>query len=92
MILEGTIHCEAPECEIHQHVGADTMAAKRLPAGWVQLLEFGSNGNEQPVAFCGLNCALKWLGRFPPPQRFTLGDDGELHRDVDDAGEQDGSA
>lgn len=27
MILEGTIHCSAPECKTSQHVGATTMAA-----------------------------------------------------------------
>ena len=46
MNLEGTIHCDGPDCEIHSHVGADTMRAGRLPVGFVKLIEYGSNGEQ----------------------------------------------
>lgn len=88
MILEGTIYCEAEGCKRHAHVGADTMRLNRLPDGFVKLIQYGSNGGEEPNAFCGLNCALKWLSKFPPPEMFRLGDDGELRR-VDDEDDPD---
>lgn len=74
MKLEGTIHCEGPGCEIHAHVGADTMEAGRLPVGFVKLIEYqGSRDHE--MAFCGADCAMKKLAELPPPEMIHL--DGE---------------
>lgn len=80
MILEGTIYCEAEECDARSHVGADTMRANRLPVGWVKVIDYGSNGDEDPRAFCNANCLLKFLGKFPPPETYDVGPDGELRR------------
>jgi hypothetical protein len=78
VILEGTIHCEGPECQTHQHVGADTMEAGRLPgSGWLKVIEYGSSDRE--FAYCGWNCLMKAAAKFPPPEQIpwdeALGED-----------------
>lgn len=82
MKLEGVIHCEAADCEHHQHVGVDSMQADRLPPGWVIYREFGDAGTVGEWAFCHGSCALKWLAQSPgsePPEiiewRDALGGD-----------------
>jgi hypothetical protein len=64
--LEGTIHCEGPECDVHQHVGPDTMEAERLPVGWLRVTEYGGS-NDREYAFCGSDCVMKWAAGFEPP-------------------------
>lgn len=79
MKLEGVIHCEA-DCENHAHVGPDTMAADRLPVGWLRVTEFGGSTDPQE-AFCGWECLLKHAATYEPPTiipwRQALGDEGE---------------
>jgi len=64
--LEGVIHCEGPDCEHHQHVGCASMALGRLPAGWLQVHEYG---DQDPVtlAFCGWDCLMKRAAQVEPP-------------------------
>ena len=68
MRLEGTIHCEGPDCELHAHVGADTMEADRLPLGFVKVIEYCGNGFDHVMAFCSSDCALKKLAEQPPTE------------------------
>lgn len=76
MILEGTIHCSAPECKTSQHVGANTMAAGRLPgSGWVKTVEYGSG--ETVEAFCSWDCVLKYAATFEPPTIIPFGEGDE---------------
>lgn len=90
MILEGMIYCEAEDCNHHAHVGSDTMRAHRLPPGWIKIIDYGSNGGEEPQAFCNANCLLKYLGKLPPPETFDIGPHGELRRiDGPEDGEMD---
>lgn len=65
MKLEGTIHCEAKDCERHAHVGADTVAAGRLPCGFVRVTWYGSGNGDGEYAFCGTDCLMKWAADFP---------------------------
>ncbi len=82
MKLEGVIHCEGPECDVHQHVGIPTMKLGRLPAGWVQVVEMG---DQEPVtfAFHNWNCVLKRAAQIEPPtvipwqQALGIDDEGE---------------
>lgn len=66
MKLEGTIHCEGPDCETHQHVGCSTMAAGRLPgSGWLRVIEYVSSTDSE-FAFCSSDCLMKWAAQSPP--------------------------
>lgn len=78
MQLEGTVYCEGPDCEVHQHVGPDTMEADRLPVGWVRVTEFGGSSDPQ-TAYCSWDCLMKAAAQIPPPERVGPGDGpGEL--------------
>lgn len=66
MKLEGTIYCEAPGCPHHAHVGADTMAAERLPVGFLRVVAY-TNGRDDELAFCCIDCVMKWAAQFEPP-------------------------
>jgi hypothetical protein len=66
MKLDGTVYCEGPDCETHQHVGGDTLEADRLPMGWVRAQEFGPNGRTVQEAFCGWDCLMKRAAQLPP--------------------------
>jgi hypothetical protein len=80
MKLEGVIHCEGPDCDHRQHVGCPSMAMGRLPAGWLQVFEYG---DQEPVtlAFCGWDCLMKRAAEVPPPEvipwQEALGTDEE---------------
>jgi hypothetical protein len=65
--MEGTVYCEARDCEVHAHVGPDTMEARRLPIGWVVVRFFEGNGGLVEHGFCEPNCALKWLAENTEP-------------------------
>lgn len=67
MVLEGVIRCEGPECDLHEHVGADTMAAGRLPVGWVAVTEYGG-GSDSRFAYCGWDCLMRAAAKVPPPE------------------------
>lgn len=67
MKLEGMIWCSGPGCEAHQHVGADTMEAERLPVGWLKVIEYGNGHTDPACAYCGWDCLLKAAGEVPPP-------------------------
>lgn len=67
MKLEGVIHCEGPECEVHQHVGVPNMNAGRLPVGWYRLTEYGDTGPAE-TAYHSHDCVMKDLARFPPEE------------------------
>lgn len=67
MKLEGTIHCEGPGCEVHQHVGPDTMRAARLPVGWLRVTEYGSGNGDLDTAVCGWDCLMKFAASIEPP-------------------------
>ena len=71
------IHCGGPDCEVHQHVGADTMRHERLPVGWVKVFWYGSGNGDSVDAFCGLGCVMKWAATFPPSERIPLFDPPE---------------
>lgn len=73
VILEGHIHCSGEDCEVHQHVGADTMALGLLPPGWVVVQHYENNGVVIEDAFCEANCALKALAKVPPSERIEMG-------------------
>lgn len=77
MKLEGTIYCEAPDCECHSHVGTDTMEADRLPVGWVRLTEYGSGNGDHAYAFCGTDCVMKWAATFEPPIFIGESEEGQ---------------
>lgn len=70
MLLEGMVHCEAPDCQAHSHVGPDTMEKGRLPISWVVVRFFDGNGAIVEHAFDSANCALKWLAQVPPPEEI----------------------
>lgn len=78
MKLEGTIHCEGPDCESHAHVGADTMEAERLPIGFVKLIWYGGNGRDSLHGFCSMDCAMKFAAKFDPPEIIPLYGDGDV--------------
>lgn len=67
MKLEGVIHCEGPDCEVHQHVGVPNMNAGRLPVGWQKVSEYGDTG---PIdfAFHCWDCLMKFAAQIPPPE------------------------
>ena len=67
MRLEGVIHCDGPDCECHQHVGVPSMAASRLPAGWIKVIEMGDQ-DPATFAFCGWDCVLRRAGRMDPEE------------------------
>lgn len=66
MRLEGVIHCDGPDCQHHQHVGVNTMAAKRLPAGWLTVVEHGDS-TDHTEAFCNWDCLMKRAAKIEPP-------------------------
>lgn len=67
MNLEGTIHCDGPDCETHAHVNVNAMAAGRLCIHFVKLTEYG-DAKDHEWAFCGYDCLMKWAAQFPPPE------------------------
>ena len=75
MKLEGTIHCEGPDCEVHQHVGPDTMEAERLPVGWLRVTDYGSGNKDEQVAVCGWDCLMKLSATVEPPVVIPAGPD-----------------
>ena len=66
MKLEGVVHCEGPDCEVHQHVGVPSMMLGRLPAGWLQVVEYGDQ-EPDTFAFCTWDCLMKRAADVPPP-------------------------
>ena len=67
MKLEGVIHCEGPDCEVHQHVGAPNMNARRLPAGWLRVIEYGDAGQHES-AYHNWDCLMKRAAQIEPPE------------------------
>jgi len=67
--LEGTIHCEGPDCHGSTHVSVDAMAQGRLPH-FLKLIEYGNADHE--MAFCCIDCCMKWCARFEPPETRYL--------------------
>lgn len=74
MNLEGMIHCEGPDCNVHEHVGPDTMIFDRLPSGWLKVIEHGNNVDLEE-AFCSWNCLMKRAASIEPPTEISLDDD-----------------
>ncbi len=82
MKLEGVIHCEAAECDCWERVGVASMAALRLPPGWIKVSEYG---DQDPVtlSFCGWDCVMKRAAQVEPPvvipwqQALGTDDEGE---------------
>lgn len=69
--LEGTIHCEGPECERSAHLGVSTMDAGRLVPGFVKITVYG-NSRDYTHAFCGNDCLMKWAAQFPPEEAIEI--------------------
>jgi hypothetical protein len=65
VILEGIVYCEGPECHVHARVGADTMAAGRLPLGWMAVMEYGGS-TDSVFAALGLYWLMSWAVPGPP--------------------------
>lgn len=72
MKLDATVYCEGPDCEVHQHVGQDTLEADRLPPGWVRAQEFNNNGAVHNEAFCSWDCLMKRAAKLPPEEVIEL--------------------
>jgi hypothetical protein len=70
--LEGTIHCEGPECNTHAHVGSGTVEAGRLPIGFLRVIEYGGSSDPE-FAFCSCDCLMKWAAQVPPPEVIPWG-------------------
>lgn len=77
MKLEGVIHCEGPECIVHQHVGPSTMEADRLPLGWVRVEEMNGEAKPYREAFCSWDCLMKRAAKLPPGQVIPIEDLGD---------------
>ena len=71
MKMEGTIYCEGPDCEVHAHLGVDTMEAGRLLPSFLRLIEYGSRDHE--YAFCSADCLMKWAAQRPPTEVIPAG-------------------
>lgn len=78
MKLEGTIHCEGPGCDRHSHVGAANMDQGRLPIGFLRVTWYDDTGDEE-FAFCGTDCAMRWMATFPPAEVIPVSEEGNEH-------------
>lgn len=67
MKLEGVIHCDGPECQHNSHVGVASMAMRRLPAGWLKVIEYGDQ-DPHLHGFCCWDCLMKRAAEVPPPE------------------------
>lgn len=67
MSLEGTVHCDGPDCERHAHVSAVRMDADDLPPGWLSVTH-----HDDPIdvlaQFCGWDCVLRYAGTMEPEE------------------------
>jgi hypothetical protein len=66
VILEGTILCEGPGCQVDAYVSVPMMTAGLLPSGWVRLNEYGGGG-EGEWGFCSYECLMRWYAKAPKP-------------------------
>lgn len=73
MRLEGTIHCDGPDCERSAHVSTSAMEAGRLCIPFRRLIEYGDAGDHE-WAFCGYDCLMKWAAQWPAEQIIYPGD------------------
>lgn len=67
MKMEGTIHCEGPDCEHSAHLGVETMNAGRMVPGFLKVIEFG-HSKDDTHAFCTADCLLKWCALREPTE------------------------
>ena len=74
MAIEGVVHCDGSDCEVHAHMGADTVEAERLPLGFVKVSYYLGNGQTDEEQFCSNDCAMKKMAELPPMERIEWGD------------------
>lgn len=70
MRLEGTVHCDGPDCEHSAHVNVIAMEQQRLP-NFLRLIEYGDRDHH--LAFCSYDCVMKWCAQKPPTEVIPFG-------------------